>query len=136
MITDHTPLLSRPDTTIAVVGATDSPGKYGGIIYRDLKRRGFRVFAVNPNRDTVDGDPSYPSLSDLPEDPTIIDLVVPPWEAASVVEEADRLGHTKIWFQPGSETPDLVDAADRRGLEVQADACIMVRARVAAQTGR
>jgi predicted CoA-binding protein len=89
------------------------------------------VFAVNPNRDTVDGDPSYPSLSDLPEDPTIVDLVVPPWESASVLEEADRLGYSRIWFQPGADTPDLVSDAVRRGFSVQADACIMVRARVA-----
>ncbi|NIQ54637.1 MAG: CoA-binding protein, partial [Gemmatimonadetes bacterium] len=51
---------------MAVVGATDSPDKYGGIIYRDLKRRGFRVFAVNPGRETVDGDPAYAGLADLP----------------------------------------------------------------------
>lgn len=131
MLTDHTPLLSDPDTVIAVVGATDTPGKYGGIIYRDLKRRGLRVLAVNPNRDTVDGDPSYPSLSDLPEDPTIVDLVVPPWESAGVVEEAERLGYSRIWFQPGSDTPELIADAVRRGLAVQADACIMVRASVA-----
>lgn len=136
MLVDHTPLLSNPDTTIAVVGATDSPGKYGGIVYRDLKRKGYRVFAVNPNRDTVDGDRAYPSLSELPEAPTIIDLVVPPWEAASVLEEAERLGRRKIWFQPGSETHALVEDADARGFEVQVNACIMVRARIAPRTGR
>ena len=59
---DIATLLNRDDTTIAVVGATDDPHKYGSVIYRDLKRKGYEVFAVNPNRDTVDGDPAYSSL--------------------------------------------------------------------------
>ena len=53
---DIASLLHRDDTTIAIVGATDDPAKYGSVIYRDLKHKGFEVFAVNPNRDTVDGD--------------------------------------------------------------------------------
>lgn len=133
-MTDFTPLLAEPDTTIAVVGATDSPGKYGGIIYRDLKARGFRVFAVNPSRDTVDGDPAYAGLADLPGAPTIIDVVVPPSVGRSVLDEAERLGYRRIWFQPGAETPDLVEEALDRGFEVLADACIMVRARTAGLT--
>ena len=75
---DFAALLTDPATTIAVVGATDDPAKFGGRIYRDLKGKGFRVLAVNPGRDTVDGDPCYPSLAALPEAPTIVDLVVPP----------------------------------------------------------
>jgi predicted CoA-binding protein len=130
-MTDFTPLLAEPDTSIAVVGATDSPGKYGGIIYRDLKGRGFRVFAVNPSRDTVDGDPAYAGLADLPEAPTIIDVVVPPAAGRRMLDEAERLGYRRIWFQPGAETPGLVEEALARGFEVLADACIMVRARTA-----
>ena len=38
---DIATLLNRDDTTIAVVGATDDPHKYGSVIYRDLKRKGF-----------------------------------------------------------------------------------------------
>jgi hypothetical protein len=34
---DLTPTLLEPDTTLAIIGATDAPGKYGGIIYRDMK---------------------------------------------------------------------------------------------------
>ena len=43
-------LLGEPNTTVAVVGASDNPSKFGNIIYRDLRRKGFVVFAVNPNR--------------------------------------------------------------------------------------
>lgn len=128
-MTDLTPLLARPDVTVAVVGATDSPGKYGGIIYRDLKGRGIRVLAVNPHRETVDGDPAYPDLTSLPVEPDLVNMVVPPWEGLGVAQEAKGLGYRRVWLQPGSEDPTLVDYLDREGFEWLADACIMVRLR-------
>ena len=59
--------LRLPDPLVAIVGATDARGKYGGIIYRDLKAKGYRVVGVNPGRESVDGDPVYPDLASLPE---------------------------------------------------------------------
>lgn len=128
-MTDLTALLSAPDVTVAVVGATDSPGKYGGIIYRDLKRRGVKVLAVNPHRSEVDGDPAYPDLRSLPVEPDIVNMVVPPAEGLGVVREAKELGLNQVWLQPGSEDPDLVDFLDGEDFHWLADACIMVRLR-------
>jgi len=119
-------LMRRPDTAVAVVGATDDPAKFGGRIYRDLKGKGFTVFPVNRGRDTVDGDPAFPSLSDLPATPTIVNLVVPPAAGATVLEECRRLGLTRVWLQPGAESPSLIDYLDREGFQYLAGACIMV----------
>ena len=77
-MTDIAHLLQDSDTTIAVVGATDNRSKYGSIIYRDLKAKGFAVYPVNTRRSNVDGDPAYPTLGDLPQPPTIVNIVVPP----------------------------------------------------------
>ena len=64
-------LLDKPGATVAIVGATDNPSKYGSVIYRDLKLKGFTVYSVNPNRSTVDGDPAFKRLEDIPEPPTL-----------------------------------------------------------------
>jgi predicted CoA-binding protein len=130
-MTDLTPLLTDPATVVAVVGATDSPGKYGGIVYRNLKRRGLRVLAVNLHRRTVDGDPAYPDLAALPEEPTIVCLVVPPEAGLGVLEAADRLGHRRVWLQPGAASPQILEFLGRRGFAATVDSCIMVRAALA-----
>ena len=122
-------LLTDPATLIAVVGATDTPGKYGGIIYRDLRARGHRVVAVNPNRTTVAGDPSFPDLSSLPERPDIVNLVVPPSVGASVIDEWAGRGGTSVWFQPGSYDDHVVDQAREAGMDVVEGDCIMVLSR-------
>lgn len=122
-------LLDDPSTSVAIVGATDDPHKYGGVAYRQLKALGYRVFAVNPGRDTVDGDPAYPDLASLPIAPDIVNFVVPPRVGAGVAAEAMDLGYTRLWFQPGAESPELTRSLREAGAEVLTDACIMVRAR-------
>ncbi len=126
---DIAQLLQDGATTVAVVGATDDPGKYGSVIYRDLKAKGFTVYAVNPHRATVDGDPAYPSLGDLPEKPTIVNVVVPPGETMRVLREAHELGIMNAWVQPGAGGAEVVDFLEAHGFTYLANACIMVRSR-------
>lgn len=121
--------LALPDPLIAVVGATDAPGKYGGIIYRDLKRKGYRVVAVNPTRSTVDGDPTYPRLSALPEAPDIVNVVVPPQRTMAVLEEAAALPDAAVWIQPGAADDQVRARADELDIPTLIDACIMIEAR-------
>lgn len=130
-VSDIPSLLEEPGTTVAVVGATDSPYKYGSVIYRDLKAKGFEVFPVNPNRATVDGDPAFASLADLPVTPTVVNIVVPPQETLAVLESCVALGLDNIWLQPGAENEEALAYLEEHGLNYLARACIMVQARFA-----
>ena len=121
--------LLRPDPLIAIVGATDAPGKYGGIIYRDMKAKGYRVVGVNPQRQTVDGDPAYASLADLDEAPDIVNIVVPPQRTMRVLEQAALIEDVAVWIQPGAADDAVRARVDELGLPALIDACIMVRAR-------
>ncbi len=129
MMTDLTPLLFEPGTSLAIVGATDHPTKYGGIIYRDMKSKGYPVFAVNPYRDTVDGDPCWRSIADVPEAPTIAVFVVPAKRGVEVLADCRKAGVKSIWIQPGAFSPELRDALEEGGFDWLAEACVMVRAR-------
>lgn len=121
--------LLRPDPLIAIVGATDAPGKYGGIIYRDMKAKGYRVVGINPQRVTVDGDPAYASLADLVEAPDIVNIVVPPQRTMRVLEQAALIEDVAVWIQPGAADDAVRARVDELGLPALIDACIMVRAR-------
>ena len=127
---DIATLLDDPETTVAVVGATDNPSKYGARIYRDLKHKGFTVFAVNPNRDTVDGDPAYPDLASLPEAPTIVDFVVPSRFTLHHLQKCLELGLMNVWIQPGAESPEVLEFVQEHDFNYLAQACIMVESRM------
>ena len=132
MDTDTTPdiltLLTVPGTSVAVVGATANPSKFGYRIYRDLKAKGFTVYPVNPYRDEIDGDRCYRSLADLPEAPTIVDFVVPPKRTLEMLQECLDLGYTNVWIQPGAEDAAVVSYLEEHGFNHLVDACIMVEA--------
>ena len=126
-------LLREGNPVVAIVGASDNPSKYGNRIYRDLKAKGFTVYPVNPNQDTIDGDPAYADLNDLPETPDIVDFVVPPHRTLRLLARAKQLGLMRAWIQPGAESEAVIDYLDANGFDYMANVCIMVHSRVESQ---
>lgn len=113
----------------AVVGASEDTSKYGNRIYRDLKQAGYEVYGVNPNATSVDGDPVYPTLADLPVKPSVVDVVVPSWVGRRIADEAAQHGIGIFWLQPGAESDELIEHATSLGLDVIHHHCAMVEKR-------
>ena len=118
----------REARRIAVVGASNARHKYGNIILKDLRRKGFTVLPVNPRLDEVDGLVSYATVDDAPGPIDIIDFVVPPEKSLEVVRSLDPEKHRVLWFQPGSFDARVLEAAEPFE-HVIAGPCIMVEAR-------
>lgn len=110
----------------AVVGATENETKFGNKIYRKLKRFGYEVYPVNPMYKTIEGDVCYENLSALPKKVDCIDVVVAPERSKDVLAEAIELGIENIWFQPGTFTPEIVEAAEVAGLNTVYLNCVLV----------
>lgn len=111
----------------AVVGASNDPAKYGNRIFRTLKAAGYRVYPINRTATTVDGDPAFARVNDLPEPPTVVDIVIPPGpDTLAVVKDAHDALASAVWFQPGAEDAAAMAWAEEHGLDVVQD-CILVR---------
>jgi predicted CoA-binding protein len=121
----------RKENVFAVVGVSRNPKKYGHQVYKDLKEGGYTVYPVNPHIDEVLGDKCYPSLSDLPEKPDVVDTVVPPAVTEAIVKECKALGIDKVWMQPGSESEQALTFCRRNNIQVVHDVCVMVKRREA-----
>lgn len=65
--------------SVAVVGASDDVGKFGGRVIHYLQKHGFPglLLPINPNRATIRGLPAYPRVSAAPEAPDVAILAVP-----------------------------------------------------------
>lgn len=110
----------------AVVGSCHNPEKYAYKIYCHLKKKGLQVYAVDPTGKSVDGEPSYKTIEELPVIPEAVDMVINPVKGAEYLEEAIRLGISHIWFQPGAESPELIQRAQSSNMNVVYNACVMV----------
>lgn len=110
----------------AVVGASNARHKFGNRIYRALRDAGYRVYAVNRHETAVEGDAAFARVTDLPEPPDVVDIVVPPDQAMGVVADAAAAGAQAVWFQPGAEDDAAAALARDSGIDVVYD-CILVR---------
>lgn len=118
-------LRARP---VAVIGASADRAKYGNIVLRNLRARGWTVFAVNPRGGMIEGQPAYLTLDDCPQRPALAVVVTPPAVTMRILAGAARLGVRNIWLQPGAESDAVLAEAARLGLQPVHDACIMVLA--------
>lgn len=107
----------RVPGSIAVIGASTDRSKYGNKAVRAYLRQGYTVYPVNPGADEVEGLKAYPSVRDLPETPDQATFYVPPEVGLKVIEDVAAAGIRRVWFNPGSESPELLRRAAELGLE-------------------
>ena len=111
---------------LAVVGVSRSEKKFGTMAYNELKKKGYRVFPVNPNTENIAGEPCYASLRDLPEPVDGVLVIVPPAQAESVVRDAFAAGITRVWLQQQSESPEAILFCQQNGMSVVHGECIIM----------
>ena len=105
----------------AIVGATDNLKKYGNQIFKNLRRRGYEVYPVNPRLKELEGVKCYASLDDIPVKVDVVDFVVPPGVTEVTLQECKRLGLDRIWLQPGSESEAAIAFCHENNLKVVHD---------------
>lgn len=80
--------------SVALVGASDDVTKTAGRPMQFLRSAGFRgrIYPINPNRSTVQGEQAWPSLAELPEVPEHVFVLSPTDSVLPTVQECARLG--------------------------------------------
>lgn len=109
---------------IAVVGVSNR--KFGGAIYKELKKRGYNVYAVHPTMESFNGDPCYDSLKSVPADVEAAVVAVSPASAEKVVDDALGRGIKRLWFQRGSDFTRVVEKAEAAGIQTISRKCILM----------
>lgn len=112
--------------TLAIVGVSRSEKKFSSRLYKDLKGKGYRLFAVNPNTETIDGEACYDSIQALPQPVDGVVIIVPPNQTEKVVKDATSAGISHIWIQQGAESQEAIDFCRRNGIDVIHNQCILM----------
>jgi acetate---CoA ligase (ADP-forming) len=65
--------------SIAIVGASPTPGSLGGSVFANLERFGYagEIYLINPNRAEINGRPCLKSTADLPDGVDCAVLAIP-----------------------------------------------------------
>ncbi|MDT8758416.1 acetate--CoA ligase family protein [Sphingomonas psychrotolerans] len=113
--------------SIAIVGASPTPGALGNSVLRNLERHGYAgaIHLINPRRDEIDGRACLKSITDLPEGVDAAVLAIPgPAVLDAVRGLAERKAGAAIIFSAGFAE------GGAEGLAAQAEV-----ARIAAESG-
>jgi uncharacterized protein len=114
----------------AVVGASTDREKYGNKVLRVYQQNHMEVVPINPKAKEVEGLAAYPDLASIPGTIDGVSIITPPKVTEHVVAEAVQCGIKNIWMQPGAESREAIEAAERSGANVIAGGpCILVSLR-------
>ena len=118
----------RTQPTLALVGASKRPEKYGNIILRNMLGKGFTVVPINSAESEIEGQTSYPNLkaAQAAGEIGLVVYVVPPPRTLNSLKEARELGLKKIWVQPGAGDESTREYLRENDFEFLQDACVMV----------
>ena len=84
---------------VAVTGVSRTPKDHGSnTVYKRLRERGYEVFAVNPNADSVMGEPCCRRLGDIPGGVDGVVIATNPKDALAVAQECKAQRITRVWF--------------------------------------
>lgn len=115
-----------PGTRIAVAGASRDPSKYGNIIVRNLKDKGYTVLPVNPKEDAIEELPVAHSVAELAKPVDILVVVTPPPVTLGVLRQAAEAGLPAVWLQDGSFDDAVLELAAASPFKTVHHACVMV----------
>jgi len=105
-------------TRVAVTGVSRTPKSHGSnVVYQRLRERGYKVFAVNPNAQQVEGDPCYPDLRSIPGGVQAVVIGTRPERAADTMRECAELGIGQVWMHRGPGAGSVSGAATEFGRE-------------------
>lgn len=80
--------------SLAVIGASNTPGKVGHDIFVNILKGGYRgtLYPVNLNARSVSSVRAYPTIGDIPDSVDLAMIILPPKPALTAIKEAVNKG--------------------------------------------
>ncbi|MDQ3074206.1 MAG: CoA-binding protein [Pseudomonadota bacterium] len=117
--------LLQTTRTIALVGASDNPGRASFGVMKFLQNQGYRVIPVNPRitGEHVHGEYVWRELAQIGEPIDLVDIFRNSDDAAAAVDDAIAVKAKAVWMQLGVINQAAAAKAEAAGLKVVMDRC-------------
>mgnify|MGYP000217222937 FL=1 len=115
--------------TIAVVGMNPKPERPSHYVAMYLEEHGYNIIPVNPGHNEIAGMKSYPSLLDIPQTIDVVDVFRRSEYVLPIAESAVTVGAKALWLQDGVINEDGAALAEKAGLLVVMNDCMLRRHR-------
>ncbi len=102
--------------SIAVIGASADRKKFGNKCVRAYAQAGWTVYPINPKEKQIEGLQCFNSILQAPK-ADVASLYLPPQLLFPILDEIAKAGVKKVYFNPGTESPQVLEKARSLGLE-------------------
>ena len=111
--------------TIALVGASDRPGRPSNGVMKFLQDHGYRVIPVNPmiTGEHIHGEYVWRELGQIGEPIDMVDIFRRSSEVGPVVDQAIAIGAKAVWMQLDVIDEEAAARAEAADLKVVMDHC-------------
>jgi hypothetical protein len=110
----------------AVAGSFRNETKFAYKILIDLMKKGYEVFPVNPRMNEVAGRVCYKSITDIPHNVDVVNIVTPPLVTEGILKECLSRGIKRVWLQPGAESSVTIKFCHDNDMKVIHSVCVML----------
>ena len=111
--------------TIAVVGMSPKPERPSQYVSMYMKEQGYNIIPVNPGHNEITGMKSFPSLLDIPQSIDVVDVFRRSEYVLAIAKSAVTIGAKALWLQDGVISEDGAALAEKAGLLVVMNDCIL-----------
>ncbi len=115
--------------TVAIVGLSDNPDRDSFRVASYLREKGYRIIPVNPGKDEILGERSYPDLRSIEEHVDIVDVFRNIEAVPGIVDEAIKIKPGTIWLQLGLAHRESAEKAERAGISFIQSRCMKIEHR-------
>jgi uncharacterized protein len=106
--------MSQP--TVAILGASADRTKFGNKSLRAHAQAGYDVYPVNPKGGQIEGLTVYRTLAEIPAARlNRVSVYLPLAVGLAALDEIAKRGCDEVWFNPGSESPEILAKAREIG---------------------
>ncbi len=114
--------------TIAVVGISSNPMRTSRDIAEYLRRNGYDVVGVNPNKkfNDANGIKVYNSLLEIPYKIDIVNVFRRSEDIPYIIPDVLKIKPNVLWLQLGIQNDKAVEDVIKQGIETIQNTCIKV----------
>lgn len=111
--------------TVAILGASDRPGRYALLALQQLLAQGYRAIPINPRLASVAGVPCLPNLAAVTEPLDTVTVYLRPESWQALLPELVAARPRRVILNPGTEDAAAAATLRAAGIAVQ-EACTLV----------
>ncbi len=111
---------------VAIASVSRDQNCFSRLLFDAFKERGYRVYPINKNAETIGDQTCYKSITQVPDDVEAMYIIMRRDNAIDVAREAANRGIRRIWIHVNCSAPELKELNEKYGISIIAGECFFM----------